>query len=99
HHADVPSSPTRRSSDLISGGSGTNRKYTYLMPQCPTGSHLSMRLENVINALEDVRQRRITAARWDSGGTRNNYYSDTVERPGQRSEEHTSELHPRENLV
>lgn len=66
----------------IRGGGIGQRKYTYLMPQCPRGSHLSMRLENVINALEDVRQRRVTADRWDRGGTRNNYYSDTVSERG-----------------
>lgn len=66
----------------ISGGSGTSRRYTYLMPQCPSGSYLSMRLENVREALEGVRRGWHTAARWDSGGTRYNHYSDTVSASG-----------------
>ncbi len=72
----------------IRGGSIGQRRYTYIMPQCPTGSHLSMRLENVENALEHVRQGRVTAARWDSGGTRYNRYTDTVSERG-RADMHT----------
>ncbi|WMT85429.1 Tad domain-containing protein [Pelagibacterium sp. 26DY04] len=66
----------------IKSGSIGERKYTYLMPQCPAGSHLSLRLENVYNALQDVREKKITSARWDSGGTRNNYYTDTISERG-----------------
>src|SRR5690606_34401613 len=33
---------------------GNKRSYVYLMPQCPLGSHLSLRLENVTSALYNV---------------------------------------------
>lgn len=42
----------------------------WVMPVCEVGSFLSIRLENVIGA-------RTNRSVWDSGGTRNNYYTDT----------------------
>ncbi|HWJ87216.1 MAG TPA: pilus assembly protein TadG-related protein [Pelagibacterium sp.] len=82
----------------IRGGSIGQREYTYIMPQCPAGSHMSMRLENVENALEDVRQRRVTADRWDSGGRRFNHYTDTVTERG-KADSHTGLTSLRPNKV
>ncbi|WP_421950187.1 TadE/TadG family type IV pilus assembly protein [Pelagibacterium sp.] len=65
----------------ISGGSGAERRYTYLMPQCPQGSFLSIRLENVRNS-------RTSPQRWDAGGSRYNYYTESEWIPGSPEKYH-----------
>lgn len=67
----------------IAGGGIGQRKYTYLMPQCPPGSHLSMRLENVRDALQAVRIGSGSPQRWDTGGNRYNHYTDTKPTSGE----------------
>ena len=55
---------------------GGKRRYKYVMPNCPNGSHMSYRLEN-------VRDARTKSNLWDDGGHRYNYYTDTILTPGQ----------------
>ncbi len=65
---------------------GLNRKYHYVMPQCPAGAHMSVMLENVQNALYDVRYNNRPGTIWDTREPRYKYYTDTVEREGQPNE-------------
>lgn len=60
----------------VSGGTTNKRVYKYVMPQCSQGSYLSIRLEN-------VRDSRTSPSKWNSGGSRYNYYTETVRQSGQ----------------
>src|SRR5690606_41786744 len=93
----ISSSPTRRSSDLADPTNGLNSELAHLIgPPGPT--------EGVVNSIDDARQAvrqrykegsdvvKITA----TGGVLS--YAKSGDAP-QRSEEHTSELQSRENLV
>lgn len=63
------------------------RLYKYLMPNCPAGSFMSIRLEN-------VRDSRTASHRWDANangtgpGNRYNYYTDTEIETGQADTYH-----------
>jgi hypothetical protein len=75
---------------------GNPRQYHYLMPRCPSGSHMGYRLEN-------VRFSRTQIQYWDTGAAPNsggdghtgrfNYYSDTVITSGQ-PEVYDGLIHP-----
>lgn len=66
----------------VSGGSGAEREYTYLMPKCQKGSYLSIRLEN-------VRDSRTSPRRWDDlQASRFDYYTDSEWIPGQPEKHH-----------
>lgn len=54
---------------VIADNAGT--KYKYTMPQCDAGQFLSYKLMNVRNA-------RTTPKKWDKGGERYEYYTDTT---------------------
>lgn len=70
---------------------GGNRQYLYFMPQCPSGSFMSFRLEN-------VRFARTQKQYWDSGTVRNtagdrltgrfDYYTDTYFAAGSTVEQY-----------
>lgn len=81
---------------IVSGAGTGDRVYTYMMPQCSQGSHLSFRLEN-------VRFARTQPQYWDAGAPRNNggdrhtgrfnYYTDT-HFPDGEVEEYDDLTHP-----
>lgn len=73
------------------GNAGGKRQYVYFMPQCPSGSFMSFRLEN-------VRFARTQSNFWDEGAPKNNggdkksgrfdYYTDTYFNPGDTVEQY-----------
>lgn len=68
----------------------TQRNYLSMIPDCPSGSYMSYRLEN-------VRFVRGQPAVWDSAGNRFNYYTDSVmveNASGQSVEEYRGLVHP-----
>ncbi|WP_127143158.1 TadE/TadG family type IV pilus assembly protein [Pelagibacterium montanilacus] len=82
----------------LADGAGTaDRVYRYMLPDCPAGSHLSLRLEN-------VRFARSAHRYWDEGEAPNgggdrhtgrfDYYTDTYFSAGDPTEQYAHLMHP-----
>src|SRR5690606_41284439 len=99
HHVHLPSFPTRRSSDLRNPGSASRRRHVM---NTTTPGFVEQAMEGIVF----VRQRiELCGGRHKVDLTtgkkppRSIYSDGSVRYIGARSEEHTSELQSRENLV
>src|SRR5690606_39660190 len=93
----VHSFPTRRSSDLRSTGNNYSARGDELAARCMQARHPDLKREELLSVMKEI----LALARVPSSrlGAQARQFLEGVQFVAQRSEEHTSELQSRENLV